>query len=274
MIGKNPITGDPLLIAPERASRPNAWREGIDRCPFCPGHEADTPAETWRDGDPWSIRVFPNKYPATGQHEVMVETPDHGATFDRLAPAHAERAVASYITQYYSILRHSASVCIFKNHGLLAGASIPHMHSQILGTPFVPPRIARESAAFAAAARCPLCDLGAEPLIASTDYYRWIAPRGAAMAYESWIVPARHEPEFREDNGLASLLQRATRGMLAVADSFNWIFLNFPRRPAAHWYVQLFPRLSMHAGFEFGSGSAINTVEAQTAARRLAGEAR
>ncbi len=268
MIRQNRITGDPVIIAPERAGRPNAFGEGIDRCPFCPGHEADTPPEIWRAGDPWSIRVVPNKYPATAQHEVIVESPEHGATFDRLPPAHASGVVACYIDRYHTLAPRAMCVCIFKNHGLLAGASIPHMHSQILATPFLPPRIARESQAFAASLRCPLCALDDEPLIESTEHYRWIAPRGASMAHEQWIVPTRHAPEFREDNGLAALLQQATRGMLAIADSFNWILLNFQRQPAAHWYVQLFPRLSMHAGFELGSGSAINVADPEDTARR------
>lgn len=268
MIGHNRITGDPVIVAPERAARPNAFRDGIDRCPFCPGHESDTPPEIWRDGDPWSIRVFPNKYPASEQHEIVVESPDHHATFDQLAPAAASRVISSYIDRYYST--PAAAVSVFKNHGRFAGASIPHLHSQILGTPFVPPRIAREAAAFAAADGCPLCDLGDEPLVGSTEHYRWIAPRGASMAYEQWIVPRPHAPEFRDENGLGALMQRATRGMLSVADSFNWIFMNFRGHPAAHWYVQLFPRTSMHAGFEFGSGSAINVVSAEEAARRFA----
>lgn len=270
MIGRNRITGDPILIAPERASRPNAYREGIDRCPFCPGNESDTPPEIWRDGDPWTIRIFPNKYPATEDHEVIVESAAHGATFDQLDPHHAARVVASYIDCYYSVAQRTDAVCIFKNHGRFAGASIPHMHSQILGTPFVPPRIAREGQAFVEADRCPLCNLGDEPLIESTEHYRWIAPRGASMAYEQWIVPAQHAPEFRDENGLGTLLQRATRGMLAITDSFNWIFVNFRGQPAAHWYVQLFARLAMHAGFEFGSGSAINVVNPEEAARHFA----
>ena len=52
----------------------------------------------------------------------------------------------------------------------------------------------------------------------------------------------------REGLELASLLQRAARAMLTISDSFNWMFINFPQQPAAHWYVQLFPRLTMHAG--------------------------
>lgn len=267
MIRKNPITGDPVIIAPERAERPDIFRQGTDRCPFCPGNESDTPPEIWRDGNPWRIRIFPNKYPATEQHEVIVEAADHHATFDRLTGGHASAVVASYITRYHSLARTADSVCIFKNHGLLAGASIPHPHSQVIATPFVPPRILREAAAFTS--RCALCAIDDEPLIAATENYRWIAPRGSMMAYEQWIVPKRHAPEISEGLELGPLLQRATRAMLSVADSFNWIFMNFARQPAAHWYIQSFPRLAMHAGFEFGTGSAINTVDPAEAARRL-----
>ena len=265
MIERNPITDDPVLIVPEREQRPNIFREGTDRCPFCAGHEADTPPEIWRDGDPWRIRVFPNKYPATERHEVIVETPDHHATFDQLAPDHAAAVIDSYISRYYSL--QSEYVCIFKNHGPSAGASIPHLHSQVIGTPFLPRRIEREAAALAH--RCALCAIDDEPLIKATENYRWIAPRGSSMGYEQWIVPRRHEPEMREGLELAALLQRATHAMMSVADSFNWIFINFPRQPAAHWYVQLMPRLAVVAGFEIGSGSAINTMMPAEAARRL-----
>ncbi len=271
MIGRNPITGNPLLIAPEREKRPNIFREGTDRCPFCPGNEADTPPEIWRDGDPWRIRIFPNKYPATERHEVIVESADHHATFDQLAPEHASKAVDSYVDRYHSLAAHSEYVCLFKNHGPLAGASIPHAHSQIIGTPFLPPRIKREAAAFAD--RCPLCAIDDEPSIEASDNYRWIAPRGSSLAHEQWIVPRRHNAEMRQGFELSRLLQRSTRAMLSIGDSFNWIFVNFPGHPAAHWYVQLFPRLAVYAGFEIGTSSAINPVDPAEAAHRLSSAA-
>lgn len=264
MIERNPITGDPIIVAPVRAARPNAFREGSDRCPFCPGHESDTPPEIWRDGDPWHIRIFPNKYPATEQHEVIVEASDHAATFEQLSSDHASRVVDSYVRRYRALAGRAEYVCVFKNQGPLAGATIPHPHSQVIAIPFLPPRIVREGSA----ARCALCELNAVVIDASNDY-RWIAPRGSMMAYEQWIVPKRHQAEMTEGGDLASLLQRATKAMLRIAESFNWIFVNFPRQANGHWYVQLFPRLSMHAGFEFGTGSAINTVDAVEAARIL-----
>ena len=269
MIERNPITGDPLILAPDRQQRPNLYRDGVDRCPFCAGNESDTPPEIWRDGDPWRVRVFPNKYPATERHEVIVETPDHHASFDQLAPGHAAAAVDCYIRRYYG--GTDAYVSIFKNHGPAAGASIPHEHSQLIATPFLPERVAREGAALAAT--CALCDLDDQPLIAATANFRWIAPRGSSMAYEQWMVPRRHEPQMREAFELGELLQRSTRAMLSIADSFNWIFMNFPQHPAAHWYVQLFPRTAVFAGFEIGTGSAINAVSPADAARRLAATA-
>ena len=271
MIERNPITGDPLILALERHGRPNVFRDGTDRCPFCAGHESETPPEIWRDGTPWRVRVFPNKYPATERHEVIVETPDHQATFDQLPPEHAAAAVASYISRYYSGA-DDRYVCVFKNHGPAAGASIPHEHSQVIGTPFVPERIVREGAAFEV--RCPLCAIDDEALIAATANYRWIAPRGSAMAYEQWIVPRKHEPQMRDGLELAELLQRSARAMLSIADSFNWMFINFPQQPKAHWYVQLFPRTQVLAGFELGTASAINTVDPSEAAQRIGGVSR
>lgn len=263
MIERNPITGDPIVIAPDRAQRPNIYRNGDEACPFCPGNESMTPPEIMRIGDPWRVRVFPNKFPATDHHEVVVESPQHTDTFDRIA--HAQEAVQVYADRYHALAREAAHVTIFKNHGVMAGASIPHAHSEIVATAFVPPRIERESAAFRAA--CSLCRVADEPLIRETANYRWIAPRGSMFAYEQWIVPKTHAPEMDGPLELPELLQGSTRRMLALADSFNWIFMNFSRAPHAHWYVQLFPRLAVHAGFELGSGSAINVIDPEDAAR-------
>ncbi len=262
MIRHHPITGDPLLLAPHRAERPNTYRDAEDRCPFCAGHEADTPPEIARAGDPWRLRAFANKYPATERHEVIVESPDHEAT---IIP---DEAPAFYRDRYLAVAARSECVTLFKNHGVAAGASIAHMHSQLVGTPFVPPRIERESAAFASAARCPLCEPAGE-VIDENEAFTWLTPDGSSMPYEQWIVPRRHAPEMREVDGLAPLLQRASRAMLRIRDSFNWMFLNFPRQPKAHWYVQLFPRIAVIAGFEIGSGSAIDIIEPAEAARTL-----
>ena len=270
MIRKTPITGDPVILAPEREERPNVY-EGAP-CPFCPGHEAQTPPEIARDGEPWRIRVFPNKYPATAHHEVIVEAPEHDATFDALAAGHAARAVEMTFDRYRALRETAPYVCIFKNHGRAAGASIPHLHSQILGTPFIPLRAAREGDAFGR--RCRLCAMETHPLVEETAHYLWVAPLGATMPYQQWIVPKAHGNEMDEPRELAALLQDAARAMAPVSDAFNWIFLNFPHEERGHWYVELFPRTTVVAGFELGTATFINTADPADAARILRAAAR
>jgi UDPglucose--hexose-1-phosphate uridylyltransferase len=257
VIERNPITGEPVILAPQRDERPNVY-EGAP-CPFCPGAESETPPEIARDGDPWRIRVFPNRYPPTEHAEVVVESGSHEETFDALAPDHAQRVVEMYFERYRALAAASDYVCIFKNHGRMAGASIPHLHSQIVGVPFIPPRIARESEAFAHAATCPLCDLAEHTLIGESKHYRWIAPRGARFAYQRWIVPKAHENELMEPRELAALLQSSVRAIKSVSDSFNWAFINFPGAQRAHWYLEIIPRTAMIAGFELGTGTFVNS---------------
>jgi UDPglucose--hexose-1-phosphate uridylyltransferase len=264
---RTPITNDPVILAPGREQRPNVF-DGAP-CPFCPGAEDETPPEIARDGEPWRIRIFPNRYSPTGSAEVIVESASHTDSFDELPAEHAVRAVAMAFERHHAI--GASYVSIFKNHGRLAGASIPHLHSQIVGTAFVPLRPSREGDAFARAARCPMCDGGEHPLIAETENYRWIAPRGSRLAYQQWIVPNRHEHDLTEPRELASLLQSSARAMRRISDSFNWSFITFPHERRGHWYVELFPRIAVIAGYELGTGTFINTIDPIDAAKTLSG---
>lgn len=228
MIGKTPITGDPVILAPERSDRPNVY-DGAP-CPFCPGAEDQTPPEIARDGDPWRIRVFPNRYPPTEHAEVVVESAKHEDTFDALDSDHAQRAIEITFDRYRALAANAAYVCIFKNHGRLAGASIPHLHSQLVALPFLPPRVITEEEAFAKATTCPLCDVREHLLIAESEHYRWFAPHGARFAYQQWIVPKSHEHDLDEPREIASLMQASARAMRSISDAFNWTFVAFPHR--------------------------------------------
>lgn len=267
-VRKNAITGEPILFAPQRAERPGAFgSEETTRCPFCAGHEADTPPTIAAIGEPWRVRVFANKYPVTEGAEVIVESPEHGTTFDRIP--HAEEAVRMYLARYRAHA-DAAYTAIFRNEGTGAGSSIPHLHSQVVPLPFVPPRVARESAAFARAAACPLCE-PAGTVIAETASLVWLAPEASALPYLQWIVPKAHVSDIAllDPAELAELLQASAAGMGGVADSWNWLFMNFPHERAGHCYVELFPRVTTIAGLELGTGVLVNIVEPEEAARRL-----
>lgn len=243
------ITGDPILYAPDRAERPR-WDSAV--CPFCPGHEADTPPEIARIGDPWRVRAFPNKFPFVAHHEVIVEASEHDATFATIA--HAPEAVAMYVERYRA-LRPFGTVALFKNHGAMAGASLPHIHSQIAALPFVPPRIAREAEAFRRAAECPLCKVGGS--VAENGSFRMIDPGARMFSGERWIVPKRHVPEMSALNveDLAAMLQLSAR---QTTGAYNWLFFNYPDAPRAHFHVSVTPRVSPVAGFELLAGTFVD----------------
>ncbi len=269
MIRRNPLTGDPILFAPARAERPSAFgHDEHARCPFCPGHENDTPPTIAQVGDPWRVRVFANKYPSMEGAEVIVESPRHDDTFEQLE--HAQDVVRTYVERYRAHV-NAEYTAIFKNEGTRAGASIPHVHSQVMPLPFTPPRIARERASFAHG--CALCALDGS-VVRDGDAFTWIAPAASSFAYQQWLVPKRHVAELSDFNDielheLASLLRIASRATLQVSDSYNWMFMNFPRTSGAHCYIDIVPRLASMAGLELGTGTFVEIIDPVAAAERL-----
>ena len=266
---RHPITGEPIVYAPERAGRPNAFGRTGDAtiCPFCPGNESMTPPDIVRIGNPWRVRVFPNKYPAVDRHEVIVESNRHDATFDQLQ--NATEVVNAYIDRYRAHA-DAAYVSLFKNEGERSGASIEHIHSQVMPMPMVPVRVAREAAAFAAARSCPLCG-PRENVIEENEHFLRFAPDGSQHSYQQWIVPKRHQSSFvtADVPALASMLQSSIRSTRSIASSYNVLFINFPEDRSTHFYVDVFPRLSAIAGFELATGTFIDIIDPAAAALRL-----
>ena len=167
-----------VIIATERARRPMDFApevvlpNGPEGCPFCPGHEDRTPPELFRSGGsddgPWTVRVVPNKFPAlhadvevhsagegiydrmdgVGAHEVVIESPDHFAGLGTLPVAHVGEVLVAYRERLLALRKDTRLeyVLIFKNHGVAAGASLEHPHSQLIATPILPELVAEELA--------------------------------------------------------------------------------------------------------------------------------
>ncbi|HEY7725316.1 MAG TPA: galactose-1-phosphate uridylyltransferase [Anaeromyxobacteraceae bacterium] len=174
---KNAVTGEWVIVAPERARRPGPeappaprerppWRAD---CPFCPGSEPATPGVTFSfpDGE-WRVRSFPNLFSvlardgepwrreeglrqaaaAVGPHEVVCETRRHDLSLSRLPDGEVADVVRAWHarTLAFNADPRVAFVSLFKNHGPGAGASQEHAHSQIVGLPLVPAVFARRAA--------------------------------------------------------------------------------------------------------------------------------
>lgn len=92
---------------------------------------------------------------------------------------------------------------MFKNHGVSAGASLTHSHSQIIGLPVVPPsvstRLSSMKELFDRTGKCGLCEARSEDiLINESAHFFSVVPFAASFPFEIWVVPRDHTSNFHD----------------------------------------------------------------------------
>jgi UDPglucose--hexose-1-phosphate uridylyltransferase len=223
-----------------------------------------------------------------GVHEVIIESPRHEDHPHRTHPSQIQLWLEAAIDRMSELGadRRIASFALFRNYGREAGASLAHAHSQLIGTPLVPTRVSQEYEALKAfrekRGSCALCQIAtseskSERRILKTSDFVVIAPWASTFPFEFWIIPTKHSATF----SLGDLKQLSrviwlSFGALAEAVSdppYNSIFHLAPTQSHGevfHWHLEAYPKLSIHAGFELGTGTYINTLKPEDAAEALA----
>lgn len=315
-----------IIGCDERAGRPNEFVEATTRqhdftCPFCEGSETETPPAVATYSAPgqsaWLVRVVPNKYPAItseaapcpscrpfsldatadpvpgfGRHEVIIESPRHVASLSQLTPLEAEHVFLAYRDRLQALQADGRFryVQIFKNVGPAAGASLEHVHSQVLALPGVPEVLQQEldsSAEFYQRHHKSLLgDLLARELqasarvVATTPHFIAYCPYASRFPYEVWIAPRQHQPAFEAvQNGELGELSQITCDIIGRIEralgqaSYNYYIHTQPFDSAQHdhyhWHIEIIPRLTKVAGFEWGTGCFINPYPPESAAEHL-----
>jgi len=237
-----------------------------------------------------------------GAHEVIVECPESDHKMADFSVSELLRVLQAWRARIIDLRRDTRLryVLIFKNQGSEAGASVTHSHSQLIATPIIPSVVAAELKSarghFNRKERCLFCDLvhqelelGARVAI-ETDAFVALNPYASALPFETWILPRRHGHDFAttddtELRGLAVILRDLLRRIRLLLEDppYNLVLHTAPsphRRPGHpddwstiehdyHWHLELVPRISRRAGFEWGSGYTINPTAPEEAARHL-----
>ncbi|NWF94296.1 MAG: galactose-1-phosphate uridylyltransferase [Syntrophaceae bacterium] len=322
---RDPIHGRWVIISTERGRRPSDFVPEERRpvggfCPLCEGNEDKTPPEiiAYRNnGTPpnspgWTLRVVANKFPALriegdlnrqgdgiydkmnglGAHEVVIETPRHYETLSSLPLKAVENVLWAYRERMIDLRRDKRFryVLVFKNHGVAAGASLEHSHSQIIALPIVPKRVSEEIEGaknyFLYKDRCVFCDIIRQELgqgvrmIAENEAFLSIAPFASRFPFETWILPKTHYPSFEHmDSSLypqaAQILSETLRRLQQVLHDppYNYIIHTAPLQEvdhdSYHWHFEIMPKLTKVAGFEWGTGFYINPTPPEEAAHYL-----
>jgi len=319
---QNMATKEWVIIATERARRPEDFnteprlltgerpaREAT--CVFCPGNE-DIALEVLRipDRGPWQIRALRNKYPAlnftgerqrsfdgvhrrmtgVGYHEVLIESPQHNTCPGLETPDEISMMLSAFKHRGKQIAEDSRveQIIYFKNHGIRAGTSLVHPHTQLIGLPIVSQdsraRIEEARRFFEDTGRCVHCKMledelqAASRIVVEGVHFVAFIPFASSSPFHMWVVPRRHEQSFLNTNDeeladMGGVVRRVMRKMyVGLRDpDYNYIIRSAPLRDVEqeylHWYLTIVPRLSHSAGFELGSGMFINpTLPEESAA--------
>lgn len=227
-----------------------------------------------------------------GAHEVIVETPLHDQPLHKLETERLWRVLWAWRTRMQDLKRDSrfASIVIYKNHGRAAGARLDHAHSQLTAYPMVPPAVAEKVSGatlhYGVTKRCVFCDLLAEDItdgrriVDARDAILAIAPFASRVPFETWLIPRAHAPRFEETtDSTLEVLAAILKSVLARIDwalerpAYNLVLHTAPLAGDAdkvfHWHLEILPRVTRHAGLEWGSGLHRNPVAPEDAARVL-----
>lgn len=268
--------------------------------------ERDTDGIRQKD---WLIRCVPNLYPAfsppeeeesfefgkaVGHHEVLIESPKHDEHPGVAKLPQLIHVVNGYVDRLkaLSLAPYVKYVSIFRNHGLEAGASLSHAHSQIIATPAIPIVLADELKAsrdfYVKHGACFFCNLlekekdGAR-FIWENRSFEAFAPWAAVHPFEFWILPKAHQAsikdlKFEDKQDFAQALKVCLGGLRSLLNDppYNFGFHLAPdaRREEGdfyHWHLEVYPKLTIWAGFEKSTGIFINVMPPEDSAQSLKG---
>lgn len=236
------ITGDWVVIATGRAKRPHEFGErkriqndtGIENCPFEDFEKGEQEKDVLiyhrADGD-WTLRVFPNKYPAfsrgalpknldegpyfamngSGYHELVV-TRDHYRHIALMDTVEIAEIFDAFQDRYLDLMKKKSVnyIAIFHNYGKEAGASMAHPHSQIMAIPVISPYLKQELDGAELYRRknrkCVYCTISEcemeckKRIVFENEDFIALCPFSSRAAFEVWVMPKKHSPYFERIN--------------------------------------------------------------------------
>lgn len=225
-----------------------------------------------------------------GAHEVIIETNQHELDMADMPLSQVQEVLRAYRERLTDLQRDTRFqyILIFKNHGQSAGASLEHSHSQLIATPIIPKRVLEELEGaeryYGFRERCIYCDIiqqeltQQERIVKDHDAFLTIEPFASRFPFETWIIPKMHQSHFldmssAEQTTLAICLKDTLKRLKVALNNppFNYILHTRPvsreYHEHYHWHIEIIPKLTRVAGFEWGSGFYINPTLPEEAAQ-------
>jgi UDPglucose--hexose-1-phosphate uridylyltransferase len=233
-----------------------------------------------------------DKMTGIGAHEVIIETPDHMATLSDVDEKRIEDLFWAFRDRVIDLKKDTRLryALFFKNHGESAGATLEHTHSQLIALPVVPEQVLEEMEGskryFDYKERCVYCDIvrqeiaGGTRVVLESDHFLVVSPYAPRFPFETWVIPKLHHSHAetitpQAIQNLASVMKSTLRRIDKVLERppYNFVVHTAPLQEASmphyHWHIEIVPKLTRVAGFEWGSGFYINPTPPEESARFL-----
>lgn len=284
--GNEDKTPPEIVAYRDRHSRPDGpgWRIRVIPNKF-PALKIEGPLNKRGDG------IY-DQMAGVGAHEVIIECPTHCISMASLTDESVREVLWVYRDRLVDLKRDNRLVhgMLFKNVGAAAGASLEHSHSQLIVTPIVPISVWEEMTGalefFNYRGRCIYCDMVQQELanekriVLDTPHFTAFCPYASRFPFETWILPKQHSSHFENIpkpgvDDLGTVLRQVLNKLELALDCppYNYILHTAPfdhqELPHYHWHIEIIPRLTKVAGFEWGSGFYINPVPPEDAAAFL-----
>ncbi len=233
-----------------------------------------------------------DKMSGIGTHEVIIENPDHRLNLATLPLEDFQLVLQAYRERIVSLAADPRTryVLVFKNQGRAAGASLEHSHSQLISLPIVPELVMEEMNGskfyYNWKERCVFCDMVRQELqqrvrvVLENDEFVALCPFAPRSPFEVWLLPKAHHSSYmdlRDESVqlLAAIFSETLKRLEKALGRapYNFILHTAPVRepdiPHYHWHFEIMPKLTLMAGFEWGSGFFINPTPPEDAATYL-----
>lgn len=230
--------------------------------------------------------------PGAGAHEVLVESPEHDSSLANHSTQQIREIFHAWRDRYQALVNQDQIkyIQIFKNEGAVAGASLEHPHSQLIATPLIPPVVAEEltgsQSYHETQGKCIYCEMIKQEtqektrLVAENEHFLVFCPFASRFPFETWVITKQHQASFEEikDEQLQDMSEIIQGTIQKTAGLLNYPPYNMVLHSAPvgynnvayyHWHLEIFPRLTIVAGFEWGTGIIINPTPPETAAKYL-----
>lgn len=227
---------------------------------------------------------------AIGHHEVLIESPDHNEKLSSINSEQLVNLINAYIDRLIFLASKSyvKHVAIFRNYGKEAGASLSHAHSQIIAMPILPKILENEIETsknfYAKNKKCVFCDIlenekKGPRLIFQNNGFVVFTPYASIQPLEFWIIPKKHSSTLSTlSTGEKVLFAESIKKIFSALEilvndpPYNFgLHLSIDKKTEKyyHWHLEVYPKLSIWAGFEKSTGVYINTVPPENAASEL-----